>query len=55
MEVYANSEALRRDMDYAAFAALPATQHRQPRHLLPALLQLASVRRGEFLTVMATR
>lgn len=55
MEVYANSEALRHGMDYAAFAALPASRQRHPRHLLPALRQHASVLRGEFLTVMATR
>ena len=55
MEVYANSEALRRGMDYAAFAAVPSTQQRHPRHLWPALRQHASVPRAEFLTVIATR
>ena len=55
MEVYANSEALRRGMDYAGFMALPGAQQRHMRHLWLALRQHWSVRRSEFHTLIATR
>jgi len=55
MEVYASSEALRRGIDYAGFMALPRAQQRPLAALWPALRQHASLRRAEFLTVLATR
>jgi 2-polyprenyl-3-methyl-5-hydroxy-6-metoxy-1,4-benzoquinol methylase len=55
MEVYATSEGLQRGMDYQACAALPGSQRRRMRYLWPALRQYWSLRRSEFLTLLATR
>jgi SAM-dependent methyltransferase len=55
MDLCASSEALRAGMDYAAFAESKRAQRRRFRHFLPAVLQFFIVRRGEFLTLIATK
>jgi 2-polyprenyl-3-methyl-5-hydroxy-6-metoxy-1,4-benzoquinol methylase len=55
MEVYAQSEALVRGMDHAAFMAQPAARRRPMRHLWPAMLQRWLPRRSEFHTLVARR
>jgi 2-polyprenyl-3-methyl-5-hydroxy-6-metoxy-1,4-benzoquinol methylase len=55
MDLCASSEALRDGVDHAGFSASPAARRRRMRHLGPALLQHACVRRSEFHTLIATR